>query len=206
MLSLAKERVEMKAKSLEMLLAAESGLQSDMVTRFQKLRGSNLLSRARGRNAELLDPDGIASGILSMVASRPGFAATTAIGLRNLKPVGSVEDAFAEAPTLARAIAAALENPKLLKSIQRICLGDSDPVSVMATSAEISYLMNGKLRVTQYVPSTALSLFRKGAENDFDRHSLNKQSVAQETVVMPRLLQRIAREMKEASLREAVAS
>ena len=79
----------MKSKTLENLLAHETGRLSEMVTRFQLLRDSNLLPKARGRNAEYLNANEIVSGILSTVASKPGFAAITAIGLRNLKPVGT---------------------------------------------------------------------------------------------------------------------
>ncbi len=188
----------MKSKSLENLLAYESGRHSEMVTRFQNLRDFRLLPKARGRNAEFLTPDQVVSGILSIVATRPGFAATTAIGLRNLKPVGLQEDAFAHAPTLAAALAACLEDSTLLTTVIEIRLGDSDPMSSMATSAEITYQDEEETRLTQYVPATASSLFHKGMENTFDRHSLNKQSVAQETVVLPRLLEKIAQETKEA--------
>jgi hypothetical protein len=187
----------MKSKSLEMLLASESGLDSEMVTRFQKLRDNNLLSRSRGRNAEFLDADEIVSGILSMVASRPGFAALTAIGLRNLKPAGAQEDAFAGASTLAAALAAPLEDFALLATVKKVRLGDSDPDRRMPTSAEIEYRDGDKVRITQYVPATCLTQFGKGKEKGFDRHELNQQSVAQEIVIVPRLLVRIAREMKD---------
>jgi hypothetical protein len=188
----------MKSKALAMLLAYESGLNSEMVTRFQKLREFNLLSKGRGRNAEFLNTDEVVSGILSMVADKTGMAATTVIGLRNLKPAGAQKDAFAGAPTLSAAIAAAIEDEALLATVRKISLGDSDPISSMATSAEIIYHEGGEERTTQYVPATAVSLFQEGMEVGFDRHTLHKQSVSRELVITPRLLSKIAREIREA--------
>src|SRR4051794_9174715 len=111
-----KEKI-MKSKFLETLLARESGLYSDMVTRFQKLRDTSLLSKARGRNAEYLAPDEIAAGILSVVSERPGYAAITAIGLLRMQPVGMPEDAFGGAATLSQAIIRALEDDDLRKTL-----------------------------------------------------------------------------------------
>jgi len=188
----------MKSKSLELLLAYESGLNSEMVTRFQKLREFNLISKGRGRNAEFLNIDEVVSGILSMVADKSGMAATTVIGLRNLRPVGAQKDAFARAPTLAAAIAAPIQDEALLATVKKIHLGDSDPISFMATSAEIIYQAGDYKCVTQYVPPTAVSLFKEGGEVGFDRHSLHNQSVSRELVITPRLLSRIAREIRDA--------
>ncbi|MBT1155614.1 hypothetical protein J1C56_08405 [Aminobacter anthyllidis] len=186
----------MKSKTLEALLATESGFHSDMVTRFQKLRESSLLSRARGRNAEFLNVDEVVSGIFSMVSGKPGFAAMTAIGLRKLKPVGLPEDAFAQAPTLAAAIGAALQEPILLATVKEIRLGDRDPTKGMMTAAVV--YSDGKNEcVSLYVPETALSLFAKGKEKEFDRLSLGL-SVTQETILAPRLLEKIARGMTRA--------
>jgi len=191
----------MKSKTLETLLANEGGLALDMVTRFQKLREFGLLSKRRGRNAEFLTPDEVVSGILSMAADKSGMAAITVIGLRKLKPAGLPEDAFANAPTLAAAIAAAIEDETYLATVKKVFLGDSDPISRMATSAEIIYVADDKECVTQYVPDTAVSLFRKDGEIGFDRHTLQfKQSVFREIVITPRLLSRIAREIREAKV------
>jgi hypothetical protein len=188
----------MKSKTLETLLAYETGRHSEMVTRFQLLRDSNLLPKARGRNAEYLNADEIVSGILSTVASKPGFAAMTAIGLGNLKPVGTQKDAFAGAATLAAALAAAISDEALCSTISEVQLGDSTPDSRMATSAAIKYIVGGEKRTTQYVPATAHSLFQTGKEKQFDRRSL-RPSIGQETFITARFLARIAREFKEAA-------
>lgn len=191
----------MKAKTLEGLLAGESGMHSDMVTRFQKLREFNLLRRARGRNAEFLDADEVVSGLLSMVSARPGFAAVTAIGLRKLKPVGTSDDAFARSGSLAKALATALEDEVIAESVKHVRLGDSDSNSRSATSAEIVYDCGGVLRTTQYMPETAKTLFGPGKGTDFDRLSHNA-SVQRELVITGRLLRMVARAMKQA--REAM--
>lgn len=187
----------MKSKTLETLLAHETGRHTEMVTRFQLLRDFNLLSKARGRNAEYLNADEIVSGILSTVASKPGLAAVTAIGLRNLKPVGVEKDAFAGAPTLATALAAAIADEALCHSVLEVRLGDSTPDDRMATSAAIDYIADGEQQTTQYVPATAHSLFQPGKEKEFDRRSL-RPSIGQETFITARFLARIARDFKDA--------
>jgi hypothetical protein len=187
----------MKSKTLETLLAHETGRHSEMVTRFQLLRDSNLLSKARGRNAEYLNADEIVSGLLSTVASKPGFAAMTAIGLRNLKPVGAQKDAFAGAATLAAALVAAISEETLCGTVTEVRLGDSTPDDRMATSAAIEYIADGEKRTTQYVPGTAHSLFQQGKEKEFDRRSL-RPSIGQETFITARFLTRIARDLKDA--------
>ncbi|TIM06371.1 hypothetical protein [Mesorhizobium sp.] len=192
----------MKAKTLEGMLAAESGMQADMVTRFQRLREFNLLRRARGRNAEFLDADEVVSGLLSMVASRPGFAAVTASGLRRLKPVGNLEEAFAKSGSLAQALARALEDEETVKTVKHVRLGDSDSNTRCATSAEIAYDEEGTLRTTQYMPDTALTLFGPGKAEGFDRLSVNA-AVQRELVITGRLLRKVARAMRQA--REALA-
>jgi len=187
----------MKAKHFEALLAADSGLASDIVTRFQSLRSFKLLPNSRGRNAENLEQEHVVSGILSLAADKPGFAGTTAIGLRSMKPVGLPEDAFAEAETLAAAISALLSDQALLDSLVEVRLGNSDPISKMATCASIIYRAPDGVRTTHYVPRTALSLFHKGAEKDFDP-GVMRRSVATDVIIYPRLFARISREIANA--------
>ncbi|MER8486402.1 hypothetical protein [Mesorhizobium sp. M1322] len=107
------------------------------------------------------------------------------------------EDAFAGARTLATALKSVLEDPALLATVKEIRLGDSDPGARMATSASITYRNGDQERVSHYVPDTALSLFHKGKEHEFDRRILGL-SIARETVLAPRLLGRIAREIARA--------
>lgn len=188
----------MKSKTLESLLARESGLYSDMVTRFQRLRDSSLLSKGRGRNAEYLTPEEVAAGILSVVAERPGYAAVTAIGLASLKPVGVPEDAFGGAPTLRMAIVRALEDDALRETLVEIRLGDSDPQASNATTAAIVYLVGDEVRTSYYIGATAVSQFFKGMEKTFNRPAMGKFTIKRETCISRHLLDRVAREMREA--------
>lgn len=186
----------MKSKVLESILANQSGMHSDMVTRFQKLRDCHLIGRSRGRNAEMLSTDEMVSGVLSMVAERPGFAGQVAIGLRNLKPAGAVEDAFATAPSLAAALRTVLEEDDVRSTLIDISLGDADRERAMPTSAAIRYHgSDGAIKTTQYVPATALSKFQKGAEIGFYRHDLFS-TVNRETIITARLLDIVAAEAR----------
>ena len=68
-----------------------------MVQRFQKLREARMLPVSRGRNAEDIAAEAIVSGLLSIVAERPAFAAQVVNMLRHLRPVGGSAYAFAGA-------------------------------------------------------------------------------------------------------------
>jgi len=188
----------MKSKSLEVFLGRESGLSSDMVTRFQKLRDFGLLSKARGRNAEFLSPDEIAAGICGVVAERPGFAAMTAGGLLKMKPVGVPEDAFGGASTLRAAIVKALTDETVRKSLIEIRLGDSDPRARMPTTAAIVYRVGEEIRTSYYIGDTAVSQFFKGKEKEFNRGAMEEFTITRDTVISHRLIDRLARSMKEA--------
>jgi hypothetical protein len=114
-----------------------------------------------------------------------------------LKPVGAQKDAFAGAPTLATALAAAITDEALTHSVLEVRLGDSTPDDRMATSAAIDYITDGERQTTQYVPATAHSLFQPGKEKEFDRRSL-RPSIGQETFITARFFARIARAFKDA--------
>lgn len=187
----------MKAKSLENLLANESGQYSEMVTRFQKMRDFGRLPKSRGKNAELLSTEEVVWGVLSIVADRPGFAPVTASGLFGMYPVGLPEDAFAQAPTLGKALALLLEDEELRKSLIEVRLGDSDPQAHNSTTAAITYRRNNEVITSQYIDKLAVSLFQKGKELEFDRRAIGDFSIARETVLAPRLFARIAQDMAE---------
>lgn len=186
----------MKAKSLETLLANQSGFYSDMVTRFQGLRGFSLISNARGRNAEYLTPNEVVAGIFAVVAERPGFAATTAQGLLKMKPVGLPEDAFGGAPSLGEAVAKSLLDEDLRGTLVEIRLGDSDPRGRNSTTAAIVYKSGSETLTSFYIGATAVSQFVKGKEKTFDRNEMGEFSIKRETVITSRLINRVAREMK----------
>lgn len=196
----------MKAKSLETLLASESGLYSEMVTRFQAMRNFSRLPKSRGKHADILSTQEIVYGILSVVADKPGFAPTTAIGLYGMYPVGLPEDAFAGALTLGNALVELLENEDLRKSLIEVRLGDSDPRSRMSTTAAIVFGRDGEIVQSQYIDKTALSLFHKGKEREFDRRSMGEFSISRETVIAPRFFNRLAQKIQEVRRYEALMS
>lgn len=188
----------MKSKSLEAFLARESGQFSDMVTRFQKLRDFNLLSKARGRNAEFLSPEEVAAGICGVVSERPGFAAVTAIGLLNMRAIGVPEDAFGGTATLRSAIVKALTDDAVRETLIEIRLGDSDPRAHNSTTAAIIYRAGEDVLTSYYIGETAVSQFFKGKEKTFNRGAMGEFSITRDTVISHRLIDRLARSMKEA--------
>jgi hypothetical protein len=188
----------MKSKSLEAFLARESGQFPDMVTRFQKLRDFNLLSKARGRNAEYLSPEEIAAGICGVVSERPGFAPVTAIGLLNMRAIGIPEDAFGGASTLRSAIVKALTDEAVRETLIEIRLGDSDPRAHNSTTAAIVYRSGDEVLTSFYIGDTAVSQFVKGKEKTFNRGDMGDFSITRETVISYRLIDRLARSMEEA--------
>ena len=110
------ESLLMIAKALEARLGTELSVgEAEMVQRFQTLRDWRMLPLSRGRNAEHLTIDEIVSGVLSIVAERPAFAAQGVKMLRFLRSVGGPDNAFAAANTLGQALAAALSDKALLE-------------------------------------------------------------------------------------------
>lgn len=188
----------MKSKSLEAFLARESGQFSDMVTRFQKLRDSSLLSKSRGRNAEYLSPEEIAAGICGVVSERPGFAAVTAIGLLKMRAIGVPEDAFGNTTTLRNAIVKALTDDNVRETLIEIRLGDSDPQAHNPTTAAIVYRAGEEVLTSFYISETAVSQFVKGREKTFNRGAMGDFSITRETVISHRMIDQLARSMKEA--------
>ena len=159
----------MKAKRLEAILGYEGNRTgAEMVTRFQMLRDYRLLPVSRGRNAEHISVDGIVSGLLAMVADKPGFAAVMTIVLRNLRPVGGVDQSFAKAGTFAQAFRAALEDEDLLKSIKEIRVTADEIYTNCNGRAMIVYDQVGVERIAYYVGHTALSVICPGGEKHFN--------------------------------------
>lgn len=186
----------MKAKRLEYILGNEPNLgEAEMVQRFQKLRDIRLLPVSRGRNAEEVTRDEIVSGLLAVVAERPGYAGMTTKVLRGLRPVGGAANAFASADTLAQALCAAFENEALLNSITEIRVTDSETYTNARGRGTIYYKIADEECVTYYVPGTALSLLQPGSEISYNPREL-VTSMIRETVILPHVLKRIMREVR----------
>ncbi len=101
----------MIAEQLESILSEETARtdfsyrsQADLVQRFQSLRGFGMLPRGRGKNAQHLSLRETASGILSIIPEKPGYAGTAAKILKDLRPVGGVDASFCDAETFGKAI------------------------------------------------------------------------------------------------------
>jgi hypothetical protein len=187
----------MRAKQLEAILGSEFRIgEAEMVQRFQKLRDMRLLPVSRGRNAEDIDSDAIASGLLCVVSERLGFAGLMANVLRRLRPVGGARAAFAEAETFAEALVAILENQALLAEIAEIRVTDGEIYTNCHGRGTIIYRNEGHEHSTYYVGGTALSLFQPGMEKHYDpRESIS--SMIRETVMFPRVLTRITQCVRE---------
>jgi hypothetical protein len=186
----------MRAKRLEAILGDQCAIrEAEMVQRFQKLRDMNLLPLSRGRNAEDISRDAIVSGLLSIVAERPGYAGMTVKTLRGLRPVGGPANAFAKAATFGQALHNALDDDALLKTIIEIRITDSEVYTNSHGRGAIMYREGSNTRTTYYVGQTAVSLFQPGKEIDYDPRELISLMI-RETVVFPRLLQRIMREVR----------
>ena len=187
----------MIAKTLEAKLGVELGVgEADMVQRFQTLRDSRMLPLSRGRNAEHLTIDEIVSGLLSIVAERPAFAAQGVKMLRSLRAVGGLDNAFVAADTLGQALAAALGDKTLLETVQEIRFSNSEVYTNAPGRAAIFYTRGDDDAVTYYVPQTAHSLFQPGIEKTYDpRDSI--RSIIREIVIYPHVLQKIMREVRE---------
>jgi hypothetical protein len=136
------------------------------------------------------------SGLLSIVAHRPAFAAQVVNMLRGLRPVGRSTNAFAAADTLGGALFAALNDKVMLDTVREIRLSESEIYTNAHGRAAIFYARDGKEAVTYYVPRTALSQFQPGMEEKHDPRALIR-SVIRETVVYPHVLHQIMHEVRE---------
>ena len=184
----------MNAKRLEAILAEEfAAAESEMVQRFQNLRDSLLLPVSRGRNATQVSRDQIVSGLLSVVSQRPASAGATATLLRGLVPVGGADAGFAGATTLAQALRLALGDRALRDSIVEIRLTDSEVLPDAPGRAAICHVGDAGDAITYYVQGTAALLLQPESEQNYDPMDL-VFSVIRETVIAPRLLDRLADE------------
>jgi hypothetical protein len=187
----------MIAKALETKLGTELGCgEAEMVQRFQTLRDWRMLPLSRGRNAEHLTVDEIVSGLLSIVAERPAFAAQVVKMLRSLRPVGGLGNAFAAADTLGQALAAALSDKALLDTVQEFRFSGSEVYINAPGRAAIFYTRGDVGVVSYYVPQTAHSLFQTGKEDTYNPGD-SIRSIIREIVIYPDVLQKIMRQVHE---------
>ena len=184
----------MIAKRLENLLADATQLHhSELVQRFQNLRDFGVLPKSRGRNAEELSSEAIASGILSIVSDRPGFAGTSAIVLQKLRPVGGVSASYAGCGNFLRALVHLIEDEQAIENLVEIRISDSEIYTNCYGRGVIVTESERTIKQYYYVGETAISLLQPYAEKDFKPRSWIRSSI-KETTILPTLLERIRRE------------
>lgn len=192
----------MIAKRLETILANEARKTdlsqrspADMVQRFQSLRGSRLLPKGRGKNAQHLSLAEIVAGIFSIATVKPGFSGLASKVLKDLRPVGGIEYSFERCATFGKAVETVLDNPDTLNSLIEIRVSDSEIYKNGYCRAAIEYVSGDSKTTANYVGKLAISLLQPGAEKTFDPRQLIS-SVITETVFYPSFFQRIDRELR----------
>lgn len=164
----------MIARQLEVILEDEisnihmsSQHYGHVSTRFEKLRGYNLLPKGRVRNAQHLTHEEIAAGILSLVAPEIGFAGHTALILKALHPVGGPDAAFQNAETFCKALEAIVASPAVLETLIKVTVSDSEIYTNSHGRATIYYKSSDEEKVTYYVDRHAGTLLKPGAEKTY---------------------------------------
>ena len=187
----------MIAKRLEGLVGgAAKRSEAEMVQRFQKLRDFGLLPKSRGKHADELSPNQIVSGVLSTVAARPGVAGVTVRILKGLRPVGGAGASFASADSFGQAIQALFNDAHALDSLVEVRVSDSEVYTNSNGRAVIVYRAGGQEKTAYYVRKEAVSLMQPGAEKAYNPRDLISDVIT-ETIFLPRLFNRIDRELSK---------
>lgn len=195
----------MYATRLESLLADEAaktdvGQRSptDIVQRFESLRGYGLLPKGRGKNAKHLSSAEIVAAVLSISTVKPGYSGLAVTILKSLHPVGGIDASFRQSATFGEAIEALLSTDGV-GSLIEVRVSGSEVYTNAHCRAAIQY-RSGDTNATAYYlgPSTS-ALSQPGAEKNYDPRQLIS-SIVTETIFYPTFFQRLAREiMKQAS-------
>jgi len=139
--------------------------------RFNSLRGYNLLPRGREQRARQLTDHQIASAVLSLVSTRPGWAGHTSLMLGDLKPVGGIRASFFAATSVADAIAIAISKEEALKCFIRLTVSVGETGTNSSGGAELIYKRDGEMKIAYFVPNLAVTYQQPGAEQAFDPNS-----------------------------------
>ncbi|MCG8510110.1 MAG: hypothetical protein MI741_12855, partial [Rhodospirillales bacterium] len=189
----------MIAKQLESILADKAAKTdfshrspSDLVQRFQSLRGFGLLPKGRGKNAQQLSSSEVVAGILSLVTETPGKAGIASKVLKGLRPVGGVEASFEKCATFGEALARILEDRESVASLVEVRVSGSEIAINSHGRAAITYVSEGLPKTTYFVGQTALSLFQRGAEETFNPLSQHSP-IINETIFSQRFFYRVSR-------------
>lgn len=169
----------MYAKNLEYLLANYSSQSdvskialADISTRFESLRGCNLLPRGRTQRTKHLSFGEIASAILGLTTLAPKYAGLAAIVLGDLRPVGGLVASFRGAPNLKTAVELLLADETARKNLLALHVSVSERFTNSNGFSVLIYLDGGIRRSAYFVSKMAVSLLQPGAEEKFDRDEL----------------------------------
>ena len=192
----------MFAKNLEILLSnlcakrdVSPAHDDEFAKRFNALRRFRRLPRGRHNRAKRLSNSEIASAILGLSASEPGWAGHAALILSNLRPVGGGSASFFATETLQSSIERILNGGPALESIVRLSISASEGGVNSHGYASLVYELNDVRRRTFFVPKEAVSLLRNGAEQNIDSEC-TYSPVSKETVFSSAFFKRLVREIE----------
>ena len=141
----------------------------------------------------------MATAILAIATVKPGYAGLAGKTLSGLRPVGGVEASFQKCATLGAAVQCLLQSPAALDSFLELRVSDSEIYTNAHGRGAITYISGDDVLTAHYVHQNARSLFRAGAEEDFDPGDLIS-SVVTEMVFYPSFFRQIVGELtREAS-------
>lgn len=175
----------MYARSLMMWLherLAERGTFDQTESRFESLRGYNLLPRGRQNAAVRLSNDQIASAILGFAHPQPGMAGHASLILGDLRPVGGDAACFGGAASLLAAVSALVGNRAAHSDLLRLTLSVEQDFKGEEYTALIRFQNNGERRVTSFVSKLAMSLSKPGAEVTYDHDRLDAITALQRSL------------------------
>lgn len=140
----------------------------DMEQRFQSLRSYGRLPRGRENRVRPLTDEQIASAILGLSITMPGWAGHAAAVMEGRLPVGGADHAFAGATTLHGALVKILSEDAVRETVVAVQISTAECGVNSHGLASILYEEAEGRRRTPYVPREAASLLRPGAEERFD--------------------------------------
>lgn len=171
----------------------------DMEERFRSLRSYGRLPRGReNRNQQLTDGQ-IASAILGLSITMPGWAGHAAAVMEGRLPVGGVANAFANAATLRGALGKIISDEAIRETVIAVQISTAEGGVNSHGIASILYRDGDLKRRTSYVPKEAASLLRPGAEDCFEPdqpYSMFGRGVAINRHFFDRLSRRVADDRK----------
>jgi hypothetical protein len=162
--------------------------------RFESLRGYNLLPRGRENANVRMSNEQIANAVLGFAHPMPGFAGHASLILGDLRPVGGPKGCFENASDLKRVVAALIETEQYHCDLSRLTLSVERDFSSDNYAATLCFRDAGKGTTVSFVSKNALSLFRLGAEEDYDHIRLDKLTAIQRSLG-PRFFKSLSRDV-----------